>query len=185
MSERSKELDSSSSVFALVGSNPTECISFAILRDLSFSTEDVNAFVSSTATLQSISSSDNQSVVKLGWLLFLLMWIRFVFKPGEEVRGNFFLAWEEIDFSTTNTSVSQNFWLELQKNTYLPWFRCSSIEQVMLMSSWSCALLLQSLTSQNMMRGEKTTHSERRLVKPKHTTYTINSVIFIAFFLLD
>ena len=28
VSERSKELDSSSSVFALVGSNPTECISF-------------------------------------------------------------------------------------------------------------------------------------------------------------
>eukprot|EP00986_Skeletonema_menzelii_P006181 scaffold2334_cov138-Skeletonema_menzelii.AAC.9 len=28
VSERSKELDSSSSVFALVGSNPTECITF-------------------------------------------------------------------------------------------------------------------------------------------------------------
>lgn len=31
MSERSKELDSSSSVFALVGSNPTECIFFLLL----------------------------------------------------------------------------------------------------------------------------------------------------------
>ena len=40
VSERSKELDSSSSVFALVGSNPTECISFlfaeCLLLTLSF-----------------------------------------------------------------------------------------------------------------------------------------------------
>eukprot|EP00984_Skeletonema_dohrnii_P007656 scaffold2797_cov133-Skeletonema_dohrnii-CCMP3373.AAC.4 len=52
VSERSKELDSSSSVFALVGSNPTECIPFALLQELTqFSTQGVGAFVSSTATL--------------------------------------------------------------------------------------------------------------------------------------
>ena len=46
VSERSKELDSSSSVFALVGSNPTECISFlfaeCLLLTLSFYEYNIN-----------------------------------------------------------------------------------------------------------------------------------------------